>query len=127
MNKIVLFGRFTEAPKLKKSGSMQTYYTNFNFACPNYDKKQEKEDRVDFFRCTAFEEKAKHICHYCVDGMSAVIWGTVQVKNYKDNSGHFMHSWEIRVLDIEFGYNPKFDGTNKTAELEEFADSDDIF
>lgn len=128
MNRVILYGRFCDNPRLQKAKSGQIY-TNFNFACPNYVQGTNKEDGSDFFWCMAFGEKAKHICRYCVKGMTTMLIGTINVSSYKDNAGKWTTAWKIVVQDVEFGYNPNYNGKDKIppAKLEEFADSDDIF
>ena len=129
MNRVILYGRFCDNPRLQKAKKGSSLYTTFNFACQSYARSTNEEENLDYFRCTAFEEKAKHICRYCVKGMTAMLIGTINVSSYKDNEGRWTTSWKIVVQDVEFGYNPNYNGKDKIppAKLEEFADSDDIF
>ena len=67
MNKIILVGRLTKDPELQTTNN-GTSLLRFNVACKSKMRDEDGEQKVDFFVCVAWREKAELIHKYCKKG-----------------------------------------------------------
>ena len=101
MNKIVLVGRLTRDPELTTtSGGINL--CRFNVACKSKQRDEDGEQKVDFFVCVAWREKAELVCKYCKKGSLLQISGSMGSRNYEKQDGSKQTIWELNVEDVEF-------------------------
>lgn len=107
MNKVVLVGRITKDPELKKS-SNDTYYVQFTIAVNRQYKSASGERQADFIGCIAWRQTAEIIAKYVRKGQQIGIDGSIQTRNYDDQNGvkHFVT--EV-VVDNFYFLEPKKD------------------
>ena len=101
MNKIILVGRLTKDPEIQAT-SNGTSLLRFNVACKSKFRDEDGEQKVDFFVCVAWREKAELIHKYCKKGSMLQISGSMGSRSYEKQDGTRQTIWEINVEDVEF-------------------------
>ena len=101
MNKIILVGRLTKDPEIQAT-SNGTSLLRFNVACKSKFRDEDGEQKVDFFVCLAWREKAELIHKYCKKGSMLQISGSMGSRSYEKQDGTRQTIWEINVEDVEF-------------------------
>ncbi|MBU2704136.1 single-strand DNA-binding protein [Sporomusaceae bacterium BoRhaA] len=95
MNSIVISGRFTDNPESKTTQDGKAI-AHFNLA-DNYG-----QDKVSFFRCSAFGKTAELILSSCQKGHKLVISGRMEEQQWTDNTGQKQRAWQCNVNTIDF-------------------------
>ncbi len=106
MNKVILMGRLTAAPELKRtandisvmSGSLAV---NRRFAA------QGQERQADFINIVAWRQTAEFICKYFVKGQQIAIVGSIQSRNYTDKDNNKRTAVEVVVDEAYFADSKK--------------------
>lgn len=111
MNKIILVGRLTRDPELTATNS-GINFCRFNVACKSKQRDEDGEQKVDFFVCVAWREKAELICKYCKKGSLLQLSGSMGSRNYEKQDGTKQTIWEMNVEDLEF-LSASVDGDEK--------------
>lgn len=105
MNRIILSGRLTANPELKKTTSNKSI-TRFTLAVQRKYKNAMGEYESDFIRCIAFNNTAELICNYLQKGNLIGIEGRIQTGSYTKEDGTKNYTTDIVVDNIDF-YNTK--------------------
>jgi len=113
MNKIILMGRLTATPELRKTAS-DLSVTSFSVAVPRVYTKQGEERQTDFIDCVAWRNTAEFICKYFSKGNMIALVGTLQTRMYEDKNGNNRKAVEVLVENTYFT-GSKSDG-NTSAE-----------
>lgn len=111
MNMVVLLGRLTKDPELRKT-SAGVSYCRFTVACDRPKKKDSQEETADFIGCVAWRQPAEFLCDYCRKGNLVNVIGSVQTGSYTDREGRKVYTTDIladRVQIVESGSKPKSD------------------
>lgn len=82
INKIIISGRLGKKPELKTAAS-GAEFCNFSVAVNRF-KKQNEEQKADWFNCTAFGKMAAYICTYKDKGNFVVINGRMECEKKDD-------------------------------------------
>ncbi len=99
MNKIILKGRLTANPELRKTPNGLDVVT-FSVAVNRYGS---KEQAVDFINCTAWRNTGVFIHNYFTKGKEILIEGSLQTRTYQDkDTGKNRTAFEIVVERAEF-------------------------
>ena len=106
LNKIVIMGRLTADPEMRRTQS-GTGVASFTIACERdfTDKSGEKD--TDFIECVAWHKTADFVEKYFRKGMMAVAFGRLQIRSWKDKDGNNRKTAEIVVENIYFGESKK--------------------
>lgn len=100
INKIILTGRLTADPELKKTTSNLSV-TSFTLAVDrNYQSGGEK--KADFINCVAWRQTAEFITRYFTKGSLIALVGELQQKNYQTQSGEKRTTFEVNVNEVSF-------------------------
>lgn len=127
MNVIVIKGRLTADPELRKAGVNQTSVCNFSVAV----NRRFEKDKTDFINCEAWGGTAEFISKYFVKGKEISLCGELHIDQY-EKDGEKRYSTRIRVDNVEF-CGGKNDNTTdsklatqqtKSQDVEEIADDD---
>ena len=102
LNKIVLMGRLTRDPELRKTGS-GTAVTSFTLAVDRDFKTQDGEKEMDFIDIVAWRGTAEFVFKYLSKGRMAVVEGRLQIRNWTDKDGCKRRSAEVVADNIYFG------------------------
>ena len=108
LNKIILMGRLTRDPELRRTGS-GTAVTSFALAVDRDFKGQGGEKETDFIDVVAWRNTAEFVSKYFTKGRMAVVSGRLQIRNWEDKEGNKRRTAEILAENIYFGDSKKED------------------
>ena len=100
LNHIVLQGRLTKDPELRRTGN-GTAVTSFNLDVDRDFCKEEKE--TDFIDCVAWRQTGEFVSKYFTKGRMAVVSGRLQIRNWTDKDGNKRRQAEIVADNVYFG------------------------
>ena len=102
LNRIVLMGRLTRDPELRRTQS-GTPVTSFSLAVDRDFKSQSGEKETDFIDIVAWRNTAEFVCNYFTKGRMAVVEGRLQIRDWKDRDGNNRRSAEVVADNVYFG------------------------
>lgn len=109
MNNIVIKGRLTADPEMRKTGN-GVPVANFTVAVD----RMFNRDETDFFRCTAWRSTAEFVQQYFKKGQEILLTGELHCDVWVDDDGEKHSSWTVQVANAEFcgskpesAYTPK--------------------
>ena len=102
LNKIILMGRLTRDPELRRTQS-GTAVTSFSLAVDRDYKAQDGEQETDFIDIVAWRSTAEFVSKYFSKGRMAVVDGRLQVRDWKDKDGNKRRSTEVLADSVYFG------------------------
>ena len=108
LNKIILMGRLTRDPELRRTGS-GTAVTSFSLAVDRDFKSQSGEKETDFIDIVAWRSTAEFVSKYFTKGRMAVVEGRLQIRDWTDRDGGKRRSAEVVADNVYFG-DSKRDG-----------------
>lgn len=95
LNRVILMGRLTADPELRKTAS-DLSVTSFTLAVDrNYGKGADRQ--TDFINCVAWRQTAEFISRYFSKGRLMAVEGSLQVRNYVDKNGNKRQAVEVLV------------------------------
>ena len=115
LNKIILMGRLTRDPELRKTGN-GTAVTSFTLAVDRDYKPQDGERETDFIDVVAWRGTAEFVFKYFSKGRMAVVEGRLQVRDWTDKDGNKRRSTEVIADSVYFGDSNKVSESDKPAE-----------
>ena len=101
MNKIIIHGRLTRDPDLRKTNSGVDVCT-ISVAVDRDFVKEGEERQADFFDCTFWRGKASAVAKYFSKGREIVVCGSMQSRKYQDKDGNNRTAWGIESCDFDF-------------------------
>ena len=102
LNRIILMGRLTRDPELRRTGS-GTPVTSFSLAVDRDFKSQSGEKETDFIDVVAWRSTAEFVSKYFTKGRMAVVEGRLQIRDWKDRDGNNRRSAEVYADNVYFG------------------------
>lgn len=112
LNKIVLMGRLTRDPELRRTDS-GIAVASFTLACDrDYSGKDGAEKQTDFVDIVAWRHTAEFVSKYFAKGRMAVVSGRLQIRLWTDKEGNKRRSAEIVAESVYFG-DSKRDGNGQ--------------
>ena len=102
LNKIILMGRLTRDPELRRTGS-GTAVTSFSLAVDRDFKSQSGEKETDFIDVVAWRSTAEFVSKYFTKGRMAVVEGRLQIRDWTDKDGGKRRSAEVVADNVYFG------------------------
>ena len=108
LNRIVLMGRLTRDPELRRTQS-GTAVVSFSIACDRDYAAQGAERGTDFIDIVAWRGTAEFVDKYFSKGRMAVVEGRLQIRDWTDKDGNKRRSAEVVADSIYFG-DSKRDG-----------------
>ena len=110
MNKIIILGRLTKDPELRKTTSNKSV-ANFTVAVNHKFNKEE----TDFFNCIAWEQKADFVAEKVGKGLRVLVVGKMESRSYDKSDGTKVLLWELQVEEVEL-----IDWKEKTESRQEY-------
>lgn len=112
LNHIVIMGRLTRDPELRRTGS-GIAVVSFNVAVErDFAEKQSGQKETDFIDCVAWRQTGEFVSKYFTKGRVIVVSGRLRIRNYTDKDGNKRRSAEIVADNCYFGDSKKdADGT----------------
>ena len=102
LNRIVLMGRLTQNPELRRTQS-GTAVTSFFLAVDRDFKSQSGEKETDFIDIVAWCATAEFVSKYFTKGRMAVVEGRLQLRDWTDKDGNKRRSAEVVADNVYFG------------------------
>ena len=113
LNHIVLMGRLTRDPELRRTGSGVSV-ASFTIACDR-DFGQNGEKETDFIEVTAWRNTAEFVSKYFTKGRMAVVSGRLQIRSWTDKDGNKRKSAEVVADNVYFGDSKQTDSNSYSA------------
>ena len=103
LNHIVLMGRLTRDPELRRTGS-GVAVASFSIAVDrDFGSRESGEKETDFIDIVAWRNTAEFVSKYFTKGRMAVVSGRLQIRNWTDKEGNKRRSAEVVADNIYFG------------------------
>ena len=97
INRVVLVGRITRDPDLRKTQSGKSV-VQFTVACNRIFNKEE----ADFINCVAWNKTADFMAQYVRKGALLGLEGRIQTRNYDDRDGKRVYVTEVVADSVQF-------------------------
>lgn len=109
LNHIVIMGRLTRDPELRRTGSGAAV-ASFTLAVDrDFSNKESGEKETDFIDCVAWRQTGEFVSKYFKKGSMAVVSGKLQIRNWTDKDGSKRRSAEVIAENVYFGDSKKSD------------------
>ena len=102
LNHIVLMGRLTRDPELRRTQS-GTAVAAFALAVDRDFKGDDGEKKTDFIDIVAWRNTAEFVSKYFTKGRMAVVEGKLQTREYTDRDGNRRYATEVVADNVYFG------------------------
>lgn len=96
MNKVILKGRLTATPELKKTAT-DIYVTDFSVAV----NRRFNKEQTDFINCQAWRQTAEFITKYFTKGQEILVIGELHIEKW-DKDGETRYSTRVVVDEVDF-------------------------
>lgn len=117
MNKVILIGRLTKDPELRKTPT-DVSVVQFTIAV-NRAFQQNGERQADFINCIAWRAQAENLARYIKKGGQIAVEGSIQTRSFDDANGVRKYVTEVVCSQITFLESKKSDsGYNDLSQLE---------
>lgn len=98
MNKLIIIGNLTHDPTLNVTASGISV-CNFSVAV---NRRHGQDETTDYFRVTAWRQKAESCAKYLRKGSRVCCWGAVTATTYQGQDGSTRVSLELNADEVEF-------------------------
>ena len=103
LNHIVIMGRLTRDPELRRTGS-GVAVASFTLAVDrDFAPKDGGERETDFIDCVAWRQTGEFVSKYFTKGRMAVVSGRLQIRGWTDKDGNKRRSAEVVADNVYFG------------------------
>lgn len=99
INRVVLVGRITKDPELRKTQS-GTSVVSFTIACNRRVPSQGQD--ADFINCVAWDKTADFMAQYVKKGALLGLEGRIQTRSYDDKDGKRVYVTEVVADSVQF-------------------------
>ena len=107
LNHIVLMGRLTRDPELRRTGS-GTAVASFTIAVDrDFSSKDSGEKETDFINIVAWRQTGEFVSKYFTKGRMIVVSGRLQVRKWQNENGENRYSTEVVADSCYFGDSKK--------------------
>ena len=115
LNKIIIMGRLTRDPELRRTGS-GTAVTSFSLACDRDFKSQSGEKETDFIEVVAWKNTAEFVSKYFSKGRMAVVEGRLQIRDWTDKGGNKRTTAEVVADNVYFADSKRSESNDNQKE-----------
>ena len=110
LNHIVIMGRLTRDPELRRTGS-GVAVASFTLAVDrDFSNKESGERETDFIDCVAWRSTGEFVSKYFTKGSMAVVSGRLQIRSWTDKDGNKRRTAEVVADNVYFGESKRRDG-----------------
>ena len=103
LNHIVIMGRLTRDPELRRTGS-GIAVASFSVAVDrDFGKSENGEKETDFIDCVAWRQTGEFVSKYFTKGRMIVVSGRLQVRSWTDKDGNKRRTAEVVADNVYFG------------------------
>ena len=103
LNHIVIMGRLTRDPELRRTQSGVAVTTISVAVDRDYQSRDSQEKQTDFIDVVAWRQTAEFVSKYFTKGRMIVVEGSLQSRKWTDKNGQNRVSWEIQANNVYFG------------------------
>jgi single-strand DNA-binding protein len=100
MNRVILVGRITKDPELKKT-AQDISVINFTIAVNRNYTDQKGEKQADFVSCVVWRKQAENVAKYVSKGMLLGVEGRIQTRQYESETG-MKYITEVLCDSVQF-------------------------
>lgn len=111
LNKVILLGRLTRDPELRRTDSGVAVTTITLAVDRDYTPKDGSERETDFIDCVAWRQTGEFVGKYFRKGQLASVCGRLTVRGWTDKDGNRRRAVEVNVEDIYFAGAKKPEAT----------------
>ena len=115
LNKIIIMGRLTRDPELRRTGS-GTAVTSFSLACDRDFKSQSGDKETDFIDVVAWKNTAEFVSKYFSKGRMAVVEGRLQIRDWTDKAGNKRTTAEVVADNVYFADSKRSESNDNQKE-----------
>ena len=115
LNKIIIMGRLTRDPELRRTGS-GTAVTSFSLACDRDFKSQSGEKETDFIEVVSWKNTAEFVSKYFSKGRMAVVEGRLQIRDWTDKAGNKRTTAEVVADNVYFADSKRSESNDNQKE-----------
>ena len=123
LNRIVLMGRLTRDPELRRTQS-GTAVVSFSIACDRDYAAQGAERETDFIDIVAWRGTAEFVEKYFAKGSQVLVAGRLQMRDWTDKDGNKRISAEVQAENVYFAGAKTEGGQRELPEFEVMDDDD---
>ena len=106
MNRVILLGRLTKDPELRKTSS-GTSYCRFTVACDKRKTKDDQDPGANFISCVSWRQNAEFISDYGQKGGQVAVEGSIETGSYTDRDGRKVYTTDVLVDRIQLAESKK--------------------
>ena len=115
LNKIIIMGRLTIDPELRRTGS-GTAVTSFSLACDRDFKSQSGDKETDFIEVVAWKNTAEFVSKYFSKGRMALVDGRLQIRDWTDKAGNKRTTAEVVADNVYFADSKRSESNDNQKE-----------
>ena len=114
LNHIVIMGRLTRDPELRRTGS-GIAVASFTVAVDrDFGGRDGGERETDFIDCVAWRQTGEFVSKYFTKGSMIVVSGRLQIRNWNDKDGNKRRSAEVVADNVYFGESKRSNEGNSS-------------
>lgn len=118
LNNLVLMGRLTKDPQLKRAGE-KIIVVNFDIAVDNIRKEADGTRGTSFFSVVCFNTIAENVAQHLHKGSKVAVVGSIQQRNFIRKDGTKGSVYEVTANSVEF-----LDPKPESEQIQVFTDED---
>ncbi len=117
MNQVILIGRMTKDPELRRTNNGESV-TSFTLAV-NRGYQSADGVEADFISCIVWGKRAENVEKYCSKGSQVAVNGNIRTRSYDNQQGQKIYVTEVICNNVEF-LNTKKEQTNENVSQNNF-------
>ena len=101
INRVVLVGRMTRDPELRRTPQGDAV-TSFTLAVNRNYTSRDGQQQADFINCVVWRKPAENVERYCSKGSLVGVEGRVQTRSYDNSQGQKVYVVEVICDSVQF-------------------------
>ncbi len=101
INRVVLVGRMTRDPELRRTGQGDAV-TSFTLAVNRNYTSRDGQQQTDFINCVVWRKPAENVERYCSKGSLVGVEGRIQTRSYDNSQGQKVYVVEVICDSVQF-------------------------
>lgn len=101
INRVVLIGRLTRDPELRRTAQGDAV-TSFTLAVNRNYTSRDGQQQADFINCVVWRKPAENVERYCSKGSLVGVEGRIQTRSYDNSQGQKVYVVEVICDSVQF-------------------------
>ena len=101
INRVVLVGRMTRDPELRRTPQGDAV-TSFTLAVNRNYTSRDGQQQADFINCVVWRKPAENVERYCSKGSLVGVEGRIQTRSYDNSQGQNVYVVEVICDSVQF-------------------------